>query len=118
MRRPALLLSAAAVVLVPAAAAAQLRNLNQRYVAEAQRQHPQLVEEFGGAETGPRAAYVQSVGRRVANYSGVPGGAYNFTTLNSAVENAFAVPGGYVYVTRQLMAIMDDEVAAGFRARP
>ena len=114
MRRPALLLSAAAVVLAPAAAGAQYRTLNQRYVAEAQRQHPQLVEEFGGAETGARAAYVQSVGRRVANYSGVPGGAYNFTTLNSAVENAFAVPGGYIYVTRQLMTIMDDESQLAF----
>ena len=62
--------------------------------------------EFGGAETGPRAAYVQGVGRRVAAYSGIANtaGAYHFTTLNSAVENAFAVPGGYVYITRQLMA--------------
>ncbi len=115
MRRPALLLSAAAVILGPAAVAgAQQRGLNPRYVTEAQRQHPQLVQEFGGAETGARAAYVQSVGRRVAAYSGVPGGAYNFTTLNSAVENAFAVPGGYIYITRQLMAIMDDESQLAF----
>ncbi len=115
MRRPALLLSAAAVILGPAAVAgAQQRGLNPRYVAEAQRQHPQLVQEFGGAETGARAAYVQSVGRRIAAYSGVPSGAYNFTTLNSAVENAFAVPGGYIYITRQLMAIMDDESQLAF----
>jgi predicted Zn-dependent protease len=33
---------------------------------------------------------------------------YHFTTLNSAVENAFAVPGGYVYLTRQLMGIVND----------
>ena len=37
-----------------------------------------------------------------------------FTTLNSAVENAFAVPGGYVYITRQLMTLMDDESELAF----
>jgi predicted Zn-dependent protease len=30
------------------------------------------------------------------------------------VENAFAVPGGYVYITRQLMALMDDEAELAF----
>ncbi len=54
---------------------------------------PSCIEEFGGAETGPRASYVDSVGRRVAAYSGVAAGAYRFTVLNSAVENAFATPG-------------------------
>ena len=49
-------------------------------------------------------------------FSGVanPGQAYHFTTLNSAVENAFSVPGGYVYVTRQLMGLMDDESELAF----
>ena len=49
----------------------------------------------------------QPVGRRVGAQSGLanPGQALHFTTLNSAVENAFSVPGGYVYVTRQLMTL-------------
>src|SRR5213075_49878 len=66
--------------------------------------------------TGPRAAYVESVGRRVSAYSGVanPGQALHFTLLNSPVENAFSVPGGFVYVTRQLMALMDDESQLAF----
>ncbi len=45
---------------------AQVRGLNPRDVAESQRLHPQVVEEYGGAETGPRGAYVDSVGRRIA----------------------------------------------------
>ena len=116
MRRPIFLLAASAVVLTPVAADSQVRNLNQREVVEAQRQHPELVKEYGGAEVGARAAYVEGVGRRVAAYSGVanPGQAYRFTTLNSAVENAFAVPGGYIYITRQLMALMDDEAELAF----
>jgi len=116
MRKATLLLGAAALVATPAILAAQTggRVLNPRYVAEAQRQHSELVAEFGGAETGARAAYVDSVGRRVAGYSGVASNAYRFTVLNSAVENAFAVPGGYVYITRQLMALMDNEAELAF----
>jgi predicted Zn-dependent protease len=116
MRRVTHLLAASAVLLTPVAVEAQARYLNQREVAEAQRQHPELVKEFGGAETGPRAAYVEGVGRRVAAYSGVANSAnaYHFTTLNSAVENAFAVPGGYIYITRQLMGLMDDESELAF----
>jgi predicted Zn-dependent protease len=117
MRKSMLLLgaAAAAVALAPVAAQ-QARYLNPQDVAEAQREHPAVVQELGGAETGARAAYVESVGRRVGAYSGVAnaGQALHFTTLNSAVENAFSVPGGYVYVTRQLMTIMDDESQLAF----
>ncbi len=95
--RTSKLLAGIAAVAIPAAALAQgaPRYLSQRDVAEAQRQHPELVAEFGGAETGARAAYVEGVGRRVAAFSGIANraGAYRFTTRNSAVENAFAVPG-------------------------
>ena len=117
MRNAVLLLAATAVAFTPAALPAQAgRNLDPREVAEARRQHAELVEEFGGAETGARAAYVQSVGRRLAAYSGVanPGAAFQYPTLNSAVENAMAVPGGYVYITRQLLSLMDDESQLAF----
>src|SRR5690348_15224896 len=115
MPKSVLLLAAAVMALTPAAAQ-QLRYLDPRDVAQAQREHAQLVQELGGAETGPRAAYVASVGQRVAAYSGLanPGQALHFTTLNSAVENAFSVPGGYVYITRQLMTLMGDESQLAF----
>ena len=116
MRRPILLATAAAVAITPAALSAQgaYRNLPVQYVQEAQREHSALISEFGGAETGARGAYVDSIGRRVAAYSGVNPQAYRFTALNSAVENAFAVPGGYIYITRQLMGIMNDEAELAF----
>jgi predicted Zn-dependent protease len=115
MRRTVLLLSAAAVAITPAAAQ-RLRYLDPQDVAEAQRDHVEIVRELGGAETGPRAAYVQSVGGRIGAVSGLanPGQTLHFTTLNSGVENAFSVPGGYVYVTRQLMGLMDDESQLAF----
>lgn len=117
MRTPIVLLAASAALAAPLAAdAQQQRYLNPRDVQEATRQHAEVVEEFGGAESGPRAAYVEGVGRRIAAYSGTAyaGQVYHFTTLNSAVENAFAVPGGYVYLTRQLMGIMNDESELAF----
>ena len=117
MRRSITLLAAAAVVLAPAIGVAQgLRYLNPRDVAEAQRQHAELVQELGGAETGPRAAYVHSVGQRIGAQTGLanPAQALQFTLLNSAVENALSVPGGYVYVTRQLLTLMDDESQLAF----
>ena len=116
MRKAFLLLSTIGLAATPMLVSAQVagRGLNPRYVQESQQDHPKLLEEFGGAETGPRASYVDSVGRRVASFSGVAPGQYRFTVLNSAVENAFASPGGYVYITRQLMALMDNEAELAF----
>ena len=115
MRRKFLMLTVAALAFAPAAAQ-QLHYLDARDVAEAQRDNAELVQALGGAETGARAAYVEAVGRRVGSQSGIanPGQALHFTTLNSGVENAFSVPGGYVYVTRQLMGLMDDESELAF----
>ncbi|MEA3080205.1 MAG: hypothetical protein QOF05_1613 [Sphingomonadales bacterium] len=115
MRRKILMLTVAALTFAPAAAQRQ-RYLDPRDVAEAQRDNGELIQALGGAETGPRAAYVESVGRRVGSQAGIAnsGQALHFITLNSAVENAFSLPGGYVYVTRQLMGLMDDESELAF----
>lgn len=78
--------------------------------------HPQILQQFGGAMSGPVADYVRGVGQKIAVQSG--GGArasdYNVTLLNSNVNNAFAIPGGYVYITRQLLALMNDEAELAF----
>ena len=54
--RKGLLFAAAAIALAPAAAQQQGRYLDPRDVAEAQRENAAVVQELGGAETGPRAA--------------------------------------------------------------
>jgi predicted Zn-dependent protease len=74
--------------------------------------HPQLLNEFGGLYTvGPQPAYVTKVGQKIALQSGLSNAQGDFTIslLNSSVNNAFAIPGGYVYVTRQLMGLMNNE---------
>lgn len=82
--------------------------------AEAQQgaqMHPQLLAEFGGAMSGAQAAYVEQVGKNIAVQSGLGNARDSFTVslLNSSVNNAFAIPGGYVYTTRQLVGLMNNE---------
>ena len=86
-------------------------SISPQEKASGAKQHPQLLSEFGGAYAGPQAKYVETVGRRIAVQSGLSNAQSDFTVtlLNSPVNNAFAIPGGYVYVTRQLMALMNDE---------
>lgn len=73
--------------------------------------HPQLVAEFGGPVSGPQFSYVETVGKNIAVQSGLSNarGDFTVTLLNSPVNNAFAIPGGYIYVTRQLTALMNNE---------
>ncbi|MEP0390780.1 MAG: M48 family metalloprotease [Erythrobacter sp.] len=73
--------------------------------------HPQLLNQFGGAMTGSQAQYVELVGKNIAVHSGLGNARESFTVslLNSPVNNAFAVPGGYIYTTRQLVTLMNNE---------
>ena len=95
----------------PAPLAAQSRAISQSERAQGDQAHPQLLQQYGGALGGPQDAYVARVGRRIAVQSGLANSERDFrvTLLNSADNNAFAIPGGYVYVTRQLLALMNDE---------
>lgn len=79
--------------------------------AQGAKAHPQLLSEFGGAVTGSQATYVEGIGKTIAMQSGLGNARSDFTVtlLNSPVNNAFAIPGGYVYVTRQLVALMNNE---------
>ncbi len=73
--------------------------------------NPQILAEFGGAMSGPQAQYVEQVGKNIAVQSGLGGArdSFNVALLNSSVNNAFAIPGGYVYTTRQLVSLMNNE---------
>lgn len=73
-------------------------------------EHPKLLQQFGGAYSDPKVSgYVAEVGARLAVESELPDLKFTFTTLDSKVINAFALPGGYVYMSRGLLAYMNDE---------
>jgi predicted Zn-dependent protease len=54
-------------------------------------------------------AYVQDVGARLAAKSHRPQLKYTFTVLDSPEVNAFALPGGYIYITRGILAHLNSE---------
>jgi predicted Zn-dependent protease len=53
-------------------------------------------------------AMVDRVGQRLVSRSGLSG-SYRFYVLDQPTPNAHAIPSGYVFVTRGLLALMDDE---------
>ncbi len=79
------------------------------------REHPRVVASYGGVYKDAKAekAIARVVGRLVAA-SDDPSQSYRITILNSPTVNAFALPGGYLYITRGLLALANDssEVAA------
>lgn len=105
----AMALSACATI--PGANVAPGSPITQPEAALGAEYHPQFMAEFGGEMTGPAADYVRQVGQNIAVHSGLANarGAFTVTFLNSPVPNAFAVPGGYVYSTRGLVGLMNNE---------
>jgi len=79
-------------------------------IAEGKKAHAQVLAESGGALANPRLqAYVNELGQRLAKQSHRANLQWTFTVLDSADVNAFALPGGYVYVTRGILAYLDSE---------
>lgn len=95
----------------PAEAQGTVQTISAADKKQGAEAHPQLLQEFGGAMTGPQATYVEGIGKTIALQSGLGNARSDFTVslLNSPVNNAFAIPGGYVYVTRQLAGLMNNE---------
>lgn len=55
------------------------------------------------------AAYVDQIGQTLARNSDRPNIAYRFKVLDSPIANAFATPGGNIYLTRGILGVLDDE---------
>lgn len=72
--------------------------------------HRQVLAEFGGVYYDPALTnYVEEVGQKLVEQSEFTKFEYRFTILDSPEINAFALPGGYIYVTRGLLALLDSE---------
>lgn len=73
-------------------------------------QHQEILKEYGGNfDHNGLAAYVTGIGQKLVAQSEFAGQPFTFTVLNSEIVNAFALPGGYVYVTRGLLALTSSE---------
>jgi len=70
---------------------------------------PQIIKRFGYYRNPALQNYVDGVGQKLARLCRRNDLAYHFTVLDTEMENAFAVPGGYIYITRGLLALMNNE---------
>ncbi|MFI5372244.1 MAG: M48 family metalloprotease [Candidatus Eisenbacteria bacterium] len=68
-----------------------------------------VVAEYGVYDDTRLKAYVDSVGHRLAAVSHLPQLEWHFTLLDDPTVNAFAMPGGYIYITRGILAHLNSE---------
>ncbi len=66
-------------------------------------------KEMGVYEDAALQRYVQDIGMRLARASDRPNLPWHFTVIDSPAVNAFALPGGYIYLTRGIMPFLDNE---------
>jgi len=69
----------------------------------------QVVQEYGIYEDAKLTAYLNDICQRLAKISHRPNLEYHFKVVDVSVVNAFAVPGGYVYFTRGILASLNNE---------
>ena len=74
---------------------------------------PIIVAQYGMYNDEELVAYIDQLGQSIAGVSQRANLDYTFRMLDTPVVNAFALPGGYVYVTRGILAFMnsEDEIA-------
>jgi predicted Zn-dependent protease len=69
----------------------------------------QVRQEMGLYEDNELQRYVQELGMRLARSSQRPNLPWSFAVLDSPAVNAFALPGGFIYITRGILAYLDNE---------
>ena len=79
-------------------------------IAQGRANHPKILKSFGGAyEDNRLSGYIQSIGLRLATQTEYQQYPYRFTILNTQIVNAFALPGGFIYITRGLLSLASSE---------
>jgi predicted Zn-dependent protease len=69
----------------------------------------QTIQQIGVVDNPQVEAYVSQIGMKMAKASERPNLPWEFHVVNDASVNAFALPGGFIFVTRGLMTFINDE---------
>ena len=116
MRRLFLMLACSAVlggcatVMNPVSGEREFSTMDEASeIAEGRKNHAQVLKEYPVYNNPKVQAYVNELGQRLAKQSHRQNLEWHFTVLDTPDINAFALPGGYVYVTRGIMAYMESE---------
>lgn len=106
----------AAVLIVPSCAVnpvtgkRQLVLMSEAQEIEMGRQYdPQVIATFGQYENDQLLQFIKKKGDEMGKLSHRPNLQYHFRILDTPVVNAFAVPGGYIYFTRGILAQFNNE---------
>jgi len=78
-------------------------------IAIGQQMDPEIIRQFGYFEDEEIQAYVSQIGQNLAEVCDRQELIYRFKVVNSPVINAFALPGGYIYITRGILAYLNSE---------
>ncbi len=119
-RRPSSVTLAAAALLAVALATACATNPvtgrrqvsfmgEGQEVALGQQMDPQIRQELGVYDDAEWQRYVSEIGAQLASRSHRPQLRWSFAVVDSPTVNAFAAPGGFIYVTRGLLAHLGSE---------
>ncbi len=114
MFAPALLSSAALLAtgcsVNPATGKQQIMLVSEQQEIElGQQSQAQIERQFGRLEDEGLQRYVSDIGLRLAAQSERPNLPWSFTVLDDSLVNAFALPGGFIYVTRGILTHMNSE---------
>ena len=96
------------VVFLAACVSARGMTLEEE-VKLGQAEHQKIIGKFGVYRDQELQDYIDKVGQRVAAESSRPEVEYRFTLLNDDLINAFALPGGFIYLTRGMLVHMNSE---------
>lgn len=81
----------------------------QEEIALGKQTDGEIKAQYGVYDDPALNTYVQRVGQSMTSLTHRPHLTYHFAVLDTPVVNAFAVPGGYIYVTRGILALMNSE---------
>jgi predicted Zn-dependent protease len=81
----------------------------EQEIAMGKEADPQIVAQYGLYEDKNLQAFLSEKGKQMAAISHRPNLNYEFKIVDSDILNAFAIPGGYVYFTRGIMAHFNNE---------
>lgn len=99
------LLAAAACATNPATGEREISLIGEgQEIQMGQEAHPQILATMGAVDNAALQRYVDRIGQGLAASSERPNLPWTFTVVDDPSVNAFAVPGGYIYVTRGILA--------------
>jgi predicted Zn-dependent protease len=104
------LLLIAACTMNPATGERQLTLMSEAQEIQIGRQtHPEVLATYGAYDDPELQSYIQELGAKIAANSERPDLGWTFTVLDDPVVNAMALPGGYIYVNRGILAHFNSE---------